>query len=339
LAALGFAALIFPHIRRCWKGWVVIGGLVSANAVAPYSHPYLADLSDAIGAGGLREGLALHGKRFFGYADEYAPFAAAFVVAWLMLLGRRTSFQLALAITFILAAGLLLLSQNAQFHGMPACIMIAFLLYDHLRQRLREEPFGTLGPLMLALLIFPLFSISVTAASLVGYRVKATSDDRLLIVDRTQLRGLAVPVEEEDGLLRSFSGEVANYQLFSRVRSTGVRYELSPFEYVETILEAAALWQKRHLQGGIALLDHVNPLPFVLGLPPVRGSNLWSDRDVKMRDADSVFAEVDHVFIPKFSTGSAYTNSAIAQYGPFLDKHFPHREQSQSWIVLSREVR
>ena len=338
LAALGCAVPIFPHIRRRWKVWVVIGCLLVANAVAPHNRPYLADISDAISTGALRDDFALHAKRFLSYANENAPYAAAFVLAWLMLLRRRVSLQLPIAITFILVAGPLLLSQNAQSHGMPVCILIAFLFYDHLRQRLWKEPFGTVRPFMMALLIFPLFAISEPSASLIGYRFKATSDDRLHIVDRTPLRGLAVPVEA-DGMLHSFSGGVANYQLFSRVRSTWVRYEISPFEYVETILEAATLWQKGRLHGGVALLDQVNPLPFVLGLPPPRGGNLWSGANRTMRKPESFFADVDYVFIPKFSTDSAYTSVTMTNYGSFLAEHFPYREESQSWIVLSREAR
>ena len=42
-------------------------------------------------------------------------------------------------------------------------------------------------------------------------------------------------------------------------------------------MEAAALLEKDGLASGkIAVLDQVDPLPFMLGLEPPRGGNLWS---------------------------------------------------------------
>jgi hypothetical protein len=93
----------------------------------------------------------------------------------------------------------------------------------------------------------------------------------------------------------------------------------------------------RRRPGGIVVLDQVNPLPFMLGWPPPRGGNLWSGPAAPLRPADEVFAEADHVLIPKFSTYGAWTEQARLEYSAYLSQNFPESEETQSWIVLSRE--
>jgi len=56
-----------------------------------------------------------------------------------------------------------------------------------------------------------------------------------------------------------------------------------------------------------------------------------------VRPAAEVFAEADHVLIPKFSTYSAWTERARLEYGMYLSQNFPASEETPSWIVLSRE--
>jgi hypothetical protein len=56
-----------------------------------------------------------------------------------------------------------------------------------------------------------------------------------------------------------------------------------------------------------------------------------------VRPARELFAQADHVLIPKFSTYSAWTDRARLEYGGYLSQNFPAHEETQSWIVLSRE--
>jgi hypothetical protein len=140
-------------------------------------------------------------------------------------------------------------------------------------------------------------------------------------------------------LLAAFANAQSNHGLLNWARSTRPRWELSPTEYVETIEEAAALLRNgRYRRGGIVVLDQVNPLPFMLGWPPPRGGNLWSGPGAPVRPADEVFAEADHVLIPKFSTYSAWTEQARLEYSAYLSQNFPESEETQSWLVLSREA-
>ena len=332
LAFVGLAVLVFPHIRARLPAWLAIGGLIVANAVAPWNHPYLLDILHAAAAGAVRDSLSFHLNNFFANAEGYAPYAAGLVVSVWMWARGLAPLRVPLAIAGILAIGALVLSQNHQSHGLPVGIVIAFLLYDQIRER-----FGPAAPVLPMLMVFPLFAIGTSALSLAGYHAHAGREALLQVVDRTQLKGLAVPAERR-GLLAAFADGRLGPALLNWSRATQPRFELSPAEYVETIVEAAALLgDGRHCHGGVVVLDQVNPFPFMLGWPPAYGDNLWSGPSAPVRPASELFAQADHVLIPKFSTYSAWTERARLEYGVYLSQNFLAREETQSWIVLSRE--
>ena len=54
--------------------------------------------------------------------------------------------------------------------------------------------------------------------------------------------------------------------------------------------------------------------------------------------ANEVLADAEHVLIPKFSTYGAWTERARLEYGPYLSENFRGREETQSWLVLSRRI-
>jgi hypothetical protein len=331
LALLGLAIVICRHVRAHLPAWAAVGGIVLANALAPWNYPYLIDILEAVRAGAVRNSLSVHLNNVFASAEGYAPYVAALVVAGWMWVRGAASPRLPLAVAGILAIGAFTLSQNSQSHGLPLGIVIAFLLYGEIRRRV-----GPSVPLMSMLMVFPLFSIGTSAISLVGYHWHAERGHRLLVVERTQLKGLAVPAEG-DGLLTAFAEGRTDYSLLNRARATQPRFELSSAEYVGTLSEAAAVLDDgRRRPGGVVVLDQVNPLPFMLGWAPPRGGNLWSGPSAPVQPAGEVFAEADYVLIPKFSTYSAWTNQAQLEYGAYLAQNFAAREESRSWIVLSR---
>jgi hypothetical protein len=335
MAALGVAGLVCPHIRVRWRQWGALGVVLAAMTLAPFNHPYLFDLFAAASAGGVRGSVANHLNNFLAAAPEYAPYIAALAVAGWMWWRNEAPLRLPVATGFILSAGVFLLSQNTQSHGLPAAVVIAFLFYDVIRERRVQRRNGGSIALLLSLLIFPLLAITTSMGSLAGYHAKAMRPT-LQTVDRTNLRGLAVPTEK-GGLLAAFAHGNGDYRLLNRARVVGTRYELSPAEYVETLLEAVALLAEvPGGRSGIALLDQVNPLPFMLGVAPPRGGNLWSGAGVPVQPAAQFFADVDRVLIPKFSTYSPWTEAATAEYGPYLTRHFPLRTESGSWILFSR---
>lgn len=332
LAFVGLAILISPHIRARLLAWLVIGGLIVANAIAPWNQPYLLDILHAAAAGAVRNSLSFHLNNFFANAEGYAPYAAGLVVAVWMWARGIAPLRVPLAIAGILAIGAFVLSQNHQSHGLPVGIVIAFLLYDQIRER-----FGPAVPVLPMLMVFPLFAIGASTLSLAGYHAQAGRQALLQVVERTQLKGLAVPAEPP-GLLAAFADGRFAPALLNWSRAAQPRFELSPAEYVETIVEAAALLgDDRHCHGGVVVLDQVNPFPFMLGWPPAHGNNLWSGPGAPVRPADEIFADATYVLIPKFSTYGAWTKLARLAYGPYLSENFRTREDTQSWIALSRE--
>ena len=333
LAFVGVALALFPHVRRRLPAWAVAIGLVLVNAFAPWNYGYLFDILDAANAGAVRDSLGFHLNNVFSHGEAYAAYAAVLAIALWMYARGLAPARLPMAIAAVLAIGVLVLSQNHQTHGLPVGIVAAFLLYDQVRERQ-----AIAAPALLAAMAFALFGIGASAFSLVSYHSRAGHADRLRVIDHTQLKGLAVPLERP-GLLAAFAdGGQTNHALLNWARAGRPRFELSPAEYVETLLEAVALLQNgHHPPGAVVVLDQVNPLPFMLGWPPPRGGSLWSGPGAPILTAAEVFAEADYVLIPKFSTYGAWTDRAQLEYRGYLSQNFPARENSQSWVLLSRQ--
>jgi hypothetical protein len=329
-AAMVIVALVAsPHVRAQWQGWGVIVLTAAALLLLPFNWPYLADLKGAADAGIVRDDTAFFFNDFAENAAEYAAFLAGVgLAAWLWRRGQAPA-RLAIASAFLLLMGLLLLSQDSQAHGVPLAVVTAFLFHEQLRRQ------STAPALRLAVLIFPLAAVVGSATSLIGYHARL-GEGYLRTVDKTNLAGLAVPMEPE-GLLADVAAGRDRFGVFGRTRAIRPRYELSPYEYVQTLTEAAALLQEHGLaKGRIAVLDQVDPLPFMLGLEPPRGGNLWSGAGAPTPSAEDYLADADCVLIPKFSTNFAWTAQAKAAYGAYIAAHFPVRLEGRGWIVASR---
>lgn len=332
IASIIVALVVSPHVVARWRGWAVVCLLALALILAPFNRLYFADLMATVQAGVVRDDVSFYVNDFAENAAEYAPYFSAVGIALWLWWRRQSPLALPVAAAFLLLAGLGLLSQNSQSHSVPLAVVIAFLLYQAL-QRLQAATV-----LLCALLLFPLAATVSSAISIAGYRDR-TEAGNLRIVEATNLRGLAVPAEP-DGVIAAFASGRGGARLLNRARAVRPRYELSPFEYVQTLEEAAGLLRDNGLASGkIAVLDQVNPLPFMLGLEPPRGGNLWSGRGAPTQPAETYLADVDHVLIPKFSTDIAWTQTAQATYAGYLEAHFEHRVEGRSWIVLTRKDR
>ena len=216
------------------------------------------------------------------------------------------------------------------------------VLYDQLRTHFADARSRDIGPLLLALLVFPFFAIGASASSIAGYHAKANRTQLLYVFDHTNLRGLAVPAWERGALASYERGGI--FAGDDKMRTPGPsmpRYDLSQFEYIETLLEAADLVagerdKEQHRSDGIALFDQVNPLPFMLGLPPPRGANLWSSWLSPLPPAEQYLANVEYVLIPKFPTTANWTAALVSHYGSYLDEHFHRVANTPTWIMLAR---
>lgn len=333
LATLGFAALFHPHIRRDWRAWLVVGALLILNALAPHNRPYLADILAWATSGAVRKAATLHFNNFVAASGQYGPYLAAVAVGGWMWWSGRATFRLPLTLLFLLVMSLLLLSQNSQAAGMPSAVVVLFVLYDRLRTAFSPLRDRDLAPWLLTLLLFPLIAASGYAASIAGYHASARDMRGLHVVERTNLAGLAVP-EGQRGTFLAFS---YSFDYPARTKDTLAQplYQLSDYEYVLVLTEGADLLAGRP-PGGIALLDSVNPLPFMLGIEPARGANLWSTWSAPKRSADEYLAGARYVMIPKFPTSPQWTDDLIHFYGSYLDKHFRRTAETPCWILLVR---
>jgi hypothetical protein len=330
MAAVAWAIVVCPAVRVRWLAWSVVGVVLAANALAPWSHRYLTDLFEAAAYGDVKSNYVLQLSYFLSNGTEHVVYIALVAIAvWLWRVGLAPA-RVPLGAAFLAVSGWLLLSQNSQFNGIPLPVVVALLLYDVLCRR-------RLGKLPLVLLFLPAMWIVAAGAGVTGHYFK-TRDTAYTVVERTNLRGLVVPTEQDD-LLAAFATGTNTDQLLSRARVNRPRHELSPFEYVETVLEAASLLgQPRYRPGTVVVLDQVNPLPFMLGWPPPSGGDLWSGPSpVARRSAEQLFGNADYVLVPKFSTIGSWTHAAVTTlYGDYLARHFRELEESQSWRLLGR---
>ena len=311
LGALGTAFMVSRHVRQI--AWLAAGGLVLADAVAPWNWPYLSDLADvAATPGNVADYLAA------GHLGDLARAGATDLALCLLLIAMalglwrlgRASWRLPVSVAVLVALSVALLVFNTQARGVPLVLVVAFLLYG----RARDDP--AFRPIAAAPLVLPLALVLLAASSLVAYRLAAGERDDLFVVQRTLLRGLAVPA----GDVPIRAGE-----------------EIDQDDYVRTILEAAALLQRTPNGGqGVVLFDQVNPMPFVLARAPRRGARLWLDVNFPWPAPAAMFANVHQVLVPRQPTYAAVTSKALGLYGAYLADHFPRRTESPHWILLSR---
>ncbi|MCC6717351.1 MAG: hypothetical protein IT555_05660 [Acetobacteraceae bacterium] len=331
LAALAAALVLSAHIRARRAAWAGVGVLAAAHAVAPYNWAYLADIAAAVQTGAVRSGGHAIVLLASANATELALYGAVLLAGVALWRARTAPGYLPAAIAVLIGCAVLVFSQNAQLRGLPLGCIALFLLYDQLRRILAGRPGA--GWALLAVLAYPIASVGSASFSLAAYFDAIGPGAANLVVDRTNLRGLAVPLAQD--------GAVANrekdYSWLRDLRWVGGDVRVSQAEYVRTLLEAAALFEAPGRRaGGIMLLDQVNPMAFILGRPPPRGVTLWMDTEFPWQPARRCFAEVEHVLIPKLSTYAELTESALAHYGPYLAAHFPVRTETANWVLLSR---
>lgn len=345
IGGLAVALVISDHIRANRRNWLAVWCIVAVNAIAPYNFAYLRDIAEAIIAGGARTDLRNCLVHFLENSAENALVLVQLLIFVWLWARRQAMVLLLLGCVFIVVTGLFILSQNAQGAQIPLYIVISCLLYDALRRELVGVPAGNgrvgngwqVVPLLAAPLVFPALLIGGSLVSLVGYQEKASSDRDALVVEQTNLRGLSVPAQPA-GLLHALARGEISFDTFNRERSVKPRYELTQFEYVETLLEAAALFGSDpdpHTR--IVVLDQVNPLPFMLGFAPPNGGNLWYGPGLKWRPPAEVFADADVVLVPEFPTYGGSTAEAVRRYGAALARDFPVvSHELPSWTVMRR---
>lgn len=338
-AAAGIAAVLFamamaPHVTRRWRMWSAVLGLLLGICVLPQPRAYLTDIWQAANAGYVRAELMDHVRRFLANREEYALYGGG--VLMLLWLWRRglVPLQSVGAAAFVLCIGLFVLSQNHQDRRLPIGIVITCLLYEAVRRHRRSERMVRTADVVVplaAILVLPAMSLGAAMATLVGYHRVAERGAAVLTVDTTNLRGLSVPSDEVGAWTVN---SVPNQR---QAADHPLQSTLTQSQYVRAFLEAASWFADgRHGTPKILALDTVNPLPFMLGFPSPRGGNLWLWSGAPLRPPTDVFADVDYVLVPKFSSDAA---SAVAQYESYLSTNFPIHDEIAHWTILRRAAR
>lgn len=326
-----------PIRARRWR-WMVVYGLLAGHSVAPYNWPYLADVLKAVDAGAVNNDVRALVVRLYDNVPELAMLGVAALIVIGLWRSGDLSPRLPAGILVMIATAAAVLSQNTQTQGLTLSVTMAFLLYDHFRGDRSVSRSPARLWILAALLVFPLLVVSKQAANMAIYYRQAALGKDLFVIGRGPLHGLAVPAGRP-GLLDAVSRRVVDHTLLNRIREvdTGDQ-EISQFEYAQTLLEAAALFDspERRLGGPIALLDQVNPMPFLLQREPPRGESLWLAPHFPWLPAEQMLGDANYVLVPKFSTSIAVTRTAMERYGDYLKEHFEQRVDSRSWFLYVR---
>ena len=341
IAAIAAALVLSPHVRRQIGAWLGVLATLVIVAAAPSNIPYWSDILAALKSGAARVDILTQIRNVVTSRDTAIIAVELVCLFWLRRAG--VSLKRFVSALFIIGCGAFILSQNQQSDGISLYFVVALLLFDSARRALEENTRLTPaeGALLLAaVLVAPSIDVVSMGAGLVGYSVKAAATDNEVVED-TRLRGLAVPPERPD-LVSLFSGSRMAPGLLNAARRQHPQYELTQAEYIHTILKAAETVRNLISSSGttrsprVELLDAVNPLPFMLGLPPPRGRQLWFDRAFPWPPADKFLGRLDYVLVPKFPIDSASAHLALLHYKKFLEQHF-YRTETDCWIVFQRE--
>jgi len=216
-------------------------------------------------------------------------------------------------------------------------------LYRLLRDLLTAgqlAPAGQLSSLLLAPLVFPVVAILASGLGLAHYSYTLfVKSDHLVAAQVGNLRGLAV---QQDQFSRFAD---ASADPLNRTRLFGLRHELSQSEYLETLQDLGSLWVSGEMPGAephILMLDRVSAMPFVLALPAPKGKDIWWGDEwndgLIARPDEEVFADVDYVAVPQYSSKRRTTCDLLIRYGDYLGQHFSTWRVTPEWLVLRRGI-
>lgn len=338
MAALAAAVAIMPHVRRRWLAVAVIGGLLLGNAFAPWNKAYVADIFAAVGTGAAVTNPVAIAIMVFMNIPELSLLAIALMVAFSLWWTSAAPIQLPLSALLLmgLAGGVLL--QNTQERGLVLSAVVAMLLYDHFRGDPAKGRPAASKWVLIAILVLPAAGILTQVTSLAGYASTAMSGKQLYTLDRsTALGDLAVPAGTS-ALIDSVGKDPLDYKLFTAIRASGVgEFELSQYEYAQTLLDAKALFDDpARREGAIVVLDQVGPVSYMLRRKPARGNTLWLDQRFPWRSPEHTFGDATYVLVPKFPLYRIIATSAFERYSDYLAQHFPVRAENRSWLLYSR---
>jgi len=338
-AGVGVALMTSRHVRQHYRAWCVVLALIALIALAPFNHGYIADIVDAISAGSVRTQVSLFLRNFaYGSAEQSSVIAADLVLFYLWLQGR-VSLGTLIAGAFVFVSGLFLISQNAQEQGIPLYVIPTLLILvavcDWARAARSDQSrhaIALIGAASCPLLLFVFYA----NVAVFGYHLKAQQTAEIFVVEDTNLQGLAVP-RDRDNVIDEFATDHYSPTLFGRLRTQRVRYELSQYEYIQTVLELVEFLRTYGAAASsVVVIDQVNPLPFAMGARAPRRGNLWWAKEIAWRPPEEAFGDTDYVAIPRFPTSRIVVEQALTHYQEYFATEFTLAFARRYWTVLKR---
>jgi hypothetical protein len=336
VAAISLALLTRRHIRQHWALWSGMLLLVIVVAFAPMNEAYRADIMSAIASGRAHSNLFPLVRVFAGNGVEQIWVFAEIIILLCLATLQYATFADVLFGLFIWASGFFVLTQNAQGPSVPLYLVLALLLYVRVGNWVQSATTrrwltSCLMACVLLPLIPPLLSNSI---SLVLYNHRAKMSDQKFIVATSNLQGLAVP-KDKDNIFDEVAANRYTRDSFSRIRAWPRFLELTQEEYIKTVIDLTNFVRDKGIASGrITVIDQINPLPFVLGVTPPRGGNLWSGNGIPWQPPQEAFRDSDYVAIPRFPTDRATLIDALKVYGGYLSSRFVQRYETPYWTLL-----
>lgn len=310
---------------------------------------YLDDLRVAAASSGVLRGtVGLLVSVAVQNVATIVPFGLVLAIAAI----RGASWRTLLLCLYMAGAGLALANQNTQVLGIltliPAAIVAALAV------RNRDEPHPGTAPALLALVatlaLPPTFSGFDTVArhALNASRGGRPALDHVASLDGFYAAELRVPPAGTPGLetVRSaYRDGTADLGMVNLVRALPIIQILAQPEYLWTLQDAIRLVRERpELGGKILTLDMVSPLNALLRRSAPRGVDSWyhdgrTFSATTYRSADTVFADVDVVMVPKAPVTTSSYDLLVQLYGERLRRDYDVVATSDYWRAYARKVR
>jgi hypothetical protein len=316
LVGVGF--LVFMLLDRNQRRWAAMALAATAiaclliEAVWRGSLNHLADLAAAARVSGERDLSSLVRNLLNNLAD-----VTVFTLAVGVSLKRTRSLRDLMFYSFCLAAGLLILNQNAHGWGiitLYAGVAVAVERVLRFETTCTESPYPSLATGLSLLFLFFLAPPIVHHAGALGlHTVYALAD----------------------------AGKPLGLPLFADVRNVDPPGGQPDFmqRYIDSIESGGVLLKNLPTAPErVLVLDFVNPFSAGLGLKPPRGDSSWLHWDRNVSEAshlppEALFADVALVMMPK---GGINGPPLKQLYGPYIIGKFELLQETSAWTVYQR---
>ena len=111
--------------------------------------------------------------------------------------------------------------------------------------------------------------------------------------------------------------------------------------YVEKVNDGLRMLRKLGGVHRVAALDYVNPFPFALQWPALRG-NLWAWQlgftfcDTACPTPEQAFGDADVLMVPTYPGEKPGFSAMLRIYGGYIKEHFEIGDKSDQWHLLLR---